>query len=58
MAVDAKVRKLLLFHHDPNHDDAMIDQMVEQARQIAADRGSTLEIDAAQEGVELSLPAK
>ena len=58
MAMDAKVRKLLLFHHDPNHDDAMIDQMVEQARQMAADRGSALEIDAAQEGVELSLPAK
>jgi phosphoribosyl 1,2-cyclic phosphodiesterase len=58
MAVDAKVRKLLLFHHDPNHDDAMIDQMVEQARQMAADRGSALEIDAAQEGAELSLPAK
>ena len=55
MAVDAKVRKLLLFHHDPNHDDAMIDQMVEQARQVAADRGSALEIDAAQEGVELAL---
>jgi len=58
MAVDAKVRKLLLFHHDPNHDDAMIDQMVEQARQMAGDRGSALEIDAAQEGAELSLPAK
>jgi phosphoribosyl 1,2-cyclic phosphodiesterase len=55
MAVDAKVRKLLLFHHDPDHDDAMIDQMVEQARQMAADRGSALEIDAAREGVELSL---
>jgi hypothetical protein len=36
----------------------MIDQMVERAQQIAADRGSALEIGAAQEGVELSLPVK
>jgi phosphoribosyl 1,2-cyclic phosphodiesterase len=55
LAVDAKVRKLLLFHHDPNHDDATIDQMVEKARQVAAERESPLEIDAAQEGTELSL---
>jgi phosphoribosyl 1,2-cyclic phosphodiesterase len=55
LAVDARVRKLLLFHHDPNHNDAMIAQMVDQARQIAADRGSAVEIDAAQEGVELLL---
>jgi phosphoribosyl 1,2-cyclic phosphodiesterase len=55
LAVDAKARKLLLFHHDPNHDDAMIEQMVEHAREMAVDRGSAVEIDAAQEGVELSL---
>jgi len=55
LAVDAKARKLLLFHHDPDHNDVMIEQMVAKARQIAAERDSPLEIDAAQEGVELSL---
>src|SRR5213082_593420 len=29
LALDANVAKLLLFHHDPNHDDQMIDKMVE-----------------------------
>src|SRR5213076_3190253 len=31
LALDADVRQLLLFHHDPNHDDEMIDKMVERA---------------------------
>ena len=28
------VKKLILFHHDPNHDDAFIDQVVEEAQKI------------------------
>src|SRR5437764_13152955 len=31
LALDADVRQLLLFHHDPNHDDEMIDKLVEGA---------------------------
>jgi phosphoribosyl 1,2-cyclic phosphodiesterase len=58
LAVDAKVRKLLLFHHDPEHDDAMIDQMVEQAREMARRRGSKIEIEAAREGAEFVFDAK
>ncbi len=30
--LDSNVGKLLLFHYDPNHDDEMIDKMVEHAR--------------------------
>ena len=55
LAVDAKVGKLLLFHHDPNHDDTMIDAMVEKAREMVRDRQSSLQVDAAREGAELSL---
>jgi phosphoribosyl 1,2-cyclic phosphodiesterase len=55
LAVDAKVRKLLLFHHDPGHDDAMIDKMVETARELVGERHSDLQIDAAREGDEFSL---
>ena len=44
-AIDAGVTRLLLFHHDPAHDDHRIDQLVADARIMAA--GSPLLIDAA-----------
>jgi phosphoribosyl 1,2-cyclic phosphodiesterase len=47
MAIEANVSRLMLFHHDPSHDDSQIDQMVETARELAQD--SSLRIDAAAE---------
>src|SRR5882724_621845 len=58
LALDADVGKLLLFHHDPNHDDEMIDQMVEHARALVAKSGKPLEVDAAREGAEILLEQK
>lgn len=58
LALDADVRKLVLFHHDPNHDDATVDQMLEQARDLVAKSGKPLELDAAREGAEFVLHAK
>ncbi len=55
LALDAAVRKLVLFHHDPEHDDAMIDSMVQNARKLAAKSESYLEVEAAREGAELTL---
>ena len=55
LALDAHVRKLLLFHHDPNHSDATIDAMVENAKRIVAKSGQPLEVEAAREGAEFSL---
>lgn len=55
LARDAHVRKLVLFHHDPNHDDATIDKMLKEARQLAANTAGQLEVDAACEGAELTL---
>ena len=55
LALDANVGKLLLFHHDPNHDDAMIDKIVEHARALVAKSGKPLEVEGAQEGTELLL---
>jgi hypothetical protein len=52
------VGKLLLFHHDPNHDDQMIDKIVEYARALVAKSGKPLEIDGAREGAEILLEAK
>jgi ribonuclease BN (tRNA processing enzyme) len=57
LALDAKVRRLLLFHHDPGHDDTRMDGIVEDARRLAHDSGKDLEVDAAREGEEVLLPA-
>jgi phosphoribosyl 1,2-cyclic phosphodiesterase len=53
LALDAQVRKLVLFHHDPTHDDKQIEEMVENGRKLAAKAGKTLEIVAAREGEEI-----
>ena len=58
LALDANVGKLLLFHHDPNHTDEMIDKMVERARALVAKSGKSLEVEAAREGAKILLDAK
>lgn len=50
----ADVRRLVLFHHDPTHDDATVERMESSARARAAARG-ILEVLAAREGLELQL---
>jgi phosphoribosyl 1,2-cyclic phosphodiesterase len=55
LARDAHVGKLMLFHHDPNHDDARVDDMLEAARSLARKTAPRLEVDAAREGTELVL---
>lgn len=56
LAVDANVKHLFLFHHDPAHDDTRITQMLAHARELAGSKGSPLRIDAAREGLEFTLP--
>jgi phosphoribosyl 1,2-cyclic phosphodiesterase len=58
LAMEAEVKQLFLFHHDPNHDDAKIQQMLAHARQLASARGNTLRIEAACEGATVDLPLK
>jgi phosphoribosyl 1,2-cyclic phosphodiesterase len=58
LALDAEVHKLVLFHHDPNHDDAMVDRMAEAARALVEKSGKSLEVEAAREGSEILLEAK
>src|SRR5437867_12771131 len=55
LALDAEVHRLLLFHHDPGHDDQMVDKMVKCARDLVAKSGKPLEVEAAQEGAEILL---
>lgn len=58
LAVVANVKKLFLFHHDPDHDDAHITQMADWARELATMHGATLEVQAAKEGLEVVLAGK
>jgi phosphoribosyl 1,2-cyclic phosphodiesterase len=56
LALEAEVKRLYLFHHDPNHDDARISQMQAHARQLVAARKATLQVEAAREGATVELP--
>jgi len=56
LAIRAQIKRLFLFHHDPDHDDATIDQMVEHARRLVMDQKSTLQVEAAREGGTVELP--
>ena len=54
-ALSARVKRLYLFHHDPGHDDAKISQMEGHARDLVAQHGSKLHVEAAREGLEVVL---
>lgn len=56
LAIEAGVSQLVLFHHDPDHDDETIDRMTAEARQFAVGLGGILQIEAAQEGTTITLP--
>ena len=57
LALDAEVKKLVLFHHDPTHDDDEMDAMAEKARQLVSESGKRLEMEVAREGTETTLSA-
>lgn len=50
MAIKANVKQLFLFHHDPDHDDGKIDQMLAHARALVDQRKSSLQVECATEG--------
>lgn len=55
IAAEAGVERLVLFHHEPEHGDGAIDELLALARQMARKRGRPAEVLAAQEGMRLSL---
>jgi phosphoribosyl 1,2-cyclic phosphodiesterase len=55
LAAEAGVRRLVLFHHLPEHDDAAMDQLVREAQETAAGTKFAGEVLAATEGMELWL---
>ena len=58
LALQAGVKRLYLFHHDPDHDDKKIDDLVRHARRLVARRRAKLEVDAARELQTIELPFK
>jgi phosphoribosyl 1,2-cyclic phosphodiesterase len=55
LAVQARVKQLALFHHDPQHSDRWVRQQTERAQQRARQQGSSLRVLAAAEGVDVTL---
>lgn len=55
LGIEAQVQKLVLFHHDPLHNDGQIDAILERARQLAAQHSGSIEILAAAEGMTLEI---
>jgi phosphoribosyl 1,2-cyclic phosphodiesterase len=58
LALQAEVKRLFLFHHDPSHDDARISRMQAYARRLVTARKGKLLVEAAREGLTVVLPAR
>jgi phosphoribosyl 1,2-cyclic phosphodiesterase len=55
LAIEAGVEQLVLFHHKPERSDEELDQRVEQCREIVKERGIQMDIEAAAEGMTLTV---
>jgi len=55
LAVEAGVRKLVLFHHDPWRTDEGVSEMVARCKGIVEELGADIEVDAAREGTTLTV---
>jgi len=54
-AIDAGVKELYLFHHDPYNDDDAIDKIHDKCLEIVQKRGASLKCHIAREGMEIDL---
>jgi phosphoribosyl 1,2-cyclic phosphodiesterase/CheY-like chemotaxis protein len=54
-AIHSNIKQLYLFHHDPEHTDAHIAQMLAAARKRVSEAGSPMLVEAAREGLEVVL---
>jgi len=55
LAIEAKVETLVLFHHKPERSDEELDERLEHCRELVKERGVKLEIEAAAEGMTLTV---
>ncbi len=51
LAIDAGVKELYLYHHDPNYDDDAIDRIYRDSLKIIAERNADLKCHIAREGL-------
>ena len=54
LALDAGCRRVVLFHHDPDHDDDALERVLEEALETRDRQGGDLEIQLATEGATLT----
>jgi len=54
LALNASVRQLALFHHDPGHDDDQMDAVLESARKLARHSALIVKVASENEIIELS----
>ncbi len=50
LAIQSGVKHLILFHHDPDHNDDKVDQKLVLAKSLLQDRGANIQCYAAREG--------
>lgn len=55
LALDAEVETLVMFHHEPRRTDDELDSQVAECRTLVQDRGSSLRVMAAAEGLTLTI---
>jgi phosphoribosyl 1,2-cyclic phosphodiesterase len=55
LAQEAGAKRLVIFHHEPEHGDEMMDGLLKAARAYAQKGGRPLEVLAAEEGMQLTL---
>jgi len=55
LAAEAGVKRLLLFHHDPDRTDRQVDEIARQAREYIAQRGYDLLCEPSREGMTIKL---
>ena len=55
LAAECGAKRLVFFHHEPDHDDAAIDRLLSGARAAAMRSAPSLVVDAGMEGLTISL---
>ena len=55
LAAECRASRLILFHHEPEHDDETIDRLLEKTQRDAKDLAPRLTVEAASEGMQLNL---
>lgn len=55
LAIKSEARQLILFHHDPDHDDETVDKILVLSRRLLKESGKSIQCQAAREGLEITI---